>query len=221
MKTIVKKALLIIMFLQLLLFPSALIVKGGHTIISSRVSLISDITINSYPNFFRPNTTQFSLNATVEILNRDDKNQSIIESSDVSPMVNLNASLVNQSLGLEVLIISHETIMEYSYLPGITVEKHPMIFYFNQTDLPYLPDGNYTFWRPINMVTQTSEITPGEALLAIIHMNSGIMNITYTQFYYNPTEQTNFLFVLPLSILMLIILEIHSKKRKRRNRIAK
>ena len=215
MKAMVKKMLLIIMFLQLLLFPSALIVKGEHTIISSRVSLISDITINSYPNFFRPNTTQFSLNATVEILNRDDKNQSVIESSDISPKVCINASFVNQSLRLEIRGISHETIMDYSYLPGITVENHPMIFYINQTDLHYLPDGNYTFWRPINMVTQISDMTPGEALIAIIHMNSGIMNITYTQFDYNPTQQSNFSISLPLSMLLLVILVIHKKKKRK------
>ncbi|MHA1219832.1 MAG: hypothetical protein ACTSSN_04215 [Candidatus Heimdallarchaeaceae archaeon] len=216
MKAMVKKMLLIIMFLQLLLFPSALIVKGEHTIISSRVSLISDITINSYPNFFIPDTTQFSLNATVEILNRDDKNQSVTESSDMSPKVYLNASFVNQSLGLEIRTISHGTIMDYSYLPGITVENHPMIFYINQTDLHYLPDGNYTFWRPIIMVTQISDLTPGEALIAIIHMNSGIMNITYTQFDYHPTEQSNFSIFFPLSILLLVTLVIYKNRKRKR-----
>lgn len=215
MRTSAKTTIMLFVFLQLLLLPNISNVEGEYTVISSRVSLISDISINSHPNFFLPNTTQFTLNATVEILNRDDQNQSVIESSDISPKVFLNASFVNQSLELEVRKISNPSVTIYSYLPGITVEVNPMIFYINQTGLPFLPDGNYTFWRPINMGTQLSNMTPGDAFEVILHMSSGAMNITYIPFDYTVSEYTALSIIFPITTLLVVPLLIYGNLKRK------
>ncbi len=214
MKHSVKKITISLALLQLLILSNIASVEGEYTIVSSRVSLISDISINSYPNLLKPNTTQFSLNATVEILNRDDQNQTLIESS-TSPYVFLNVSFVNQSLELTVRSIGSGSVETCSYPPGITVEVHPMIFYVNQTDLPYLPDGNYTFWRPIYIETLFYNTTLGDAYEAILQMSSGVMNITYIPFDYIIPEYKPLSIVLPLTSIIVALLMICKCKKKK------
>ncbi|UJG43303.1 MAG: hypothetical protein K9W46_13135 [Candidatus Heimdallarchaeum endolithica] len=80
-----------------------------------------------------------------------------------------------------------------TYSPGITIENHSLKFYVNQTDLTYLPDGNYTLWRPIN---------EGEELPAIIIIKSGIINITYSSFGNQETEAVSFSLLSPLMLFL-------------------
>ncbi len=214
MKLSVKKITITLVLFQLLILSNIASVEGEYTIVSSRVSLISDISINSFPSIIRPNTTQFSLNATVEVLNRDDQNRTVIEPNTI-PYVFLNVSLVNQSLELEVYAFDSGSVESRSFIPGITVEVHPMIFYVNQTDLPYLPDGNYTFWRPINIETPFYNTTPGDAYEAILRMSSGEMNITYIPFDYTIPEYTALSLAFPLTMVTIIIFILYIKKRKR------
>ena len=97
----VKKITMVFVLLHLLILINIASVGGEITSISSRVSLLSDFSINSFPIIFRPNTTQFSLNVSAEILNRDDQNLTVFQPNTI-PYVRLNVSLVNQSLELDV-----------------------------------------------------------------------------------------------------------------------
>jgi len=209
----VKKITIVFVVLHLLILANPASVEGGTTTISSRVSMLSDFSINSFPNIFRPNTTQFSLNVSVEILNRDVQNLTVFQPNTI-PYVRLNVSLVNQSLELDVRGFDTGSVDIDSYSPGITTEVHPMILYVNQSDLPYLPDGNYTFWRPITFETSSYTLIHGEALEAVLRMSSGVMNITYIEFDYTQTEQTVLSIVFPLTTT-ITILAIYQKRRKK------
>lgn len=202
------KFLVITLIIYTLFLPSVLSVKGEESIIASRISEISEISVIHDSGYNKPNTTLFGITVTVEILNKDAENQTVTESSDYYPKVFINASLENQSLEFERIGLAHATVMRYTYQPGITVEYDYVMFYINQTDLAQLPDGNYTLGRPINTASQWLNITAGEVLLTTIKVTSGEVNITYMDFDYNPTEVTSFSFIFPIVFLSLFSLMV-------------
>lgn len=192
-------------------------VSGNHPVITSRIPEVSEITVIADP-YNKPSSTLFGIGVTVEILNRAEEDQTVVELSDFYPKVIIHATLSNQTLVIGPLSIAHATIMRYSYAPGITVEHSYVKFYVNQSGLSQPPDGNYTLWRPINTGYFVNNITTLE-LPASIKMNSGIMNVTYIEFDYNPTEQTHVSFALPLISALLIyslILKIQKKNSNKR-----
>lgn len=184
------KFLTITLIFQILLLPISS-VNGYQPVIDSRVSKINEITPNiSGP--YQPNSTLFGIEVEVEILNRDNKSQTVIELTDLNSYAFINASFVNQSLQLDLLSYGAAIIRQYSYKPGITTEYNLMKFYINQSGLTYLPDGNYTLWRPILFINSSGNITEGESLSTIISINDGNMNITYGSFNYQvPIEDDN------------------------------
>ncbi len=226
MNKILEKFLIVSILIPMLIFPTALSVNGDQPVIASRISRISYITVITDPDFYRSNNTLFGIEAEVEILNRDTENQTVIELSDLTSKVLINASFVNQSLEIKQRVYAHATIMHYSYQPGITVEHAFIKFYINQTGLFHLPDGNYTLWRPIYIGTvfNPDDITPGEQLITVITMASGVMNITHSLFDITeqpteqPTDEAKFspifslVFISLSSYVFIVIL-----RRKRRN----
>ncbi len=209
------KFLAISLIVFTLLLPCVLVVEGEESTIASRVSEISEVSElhNSY--FSKPNTTLFGINVTVEILNKETENQTVTEISDYLPKVIINASLENQSLEFERLGYVHSTVMKHTYQPGITVEYSYVMFYINQTDLDQLPDGNYTLWRPINTAYQWLNTTKAEVLLTTINVSSGVLNITYIEFDYNPTEVTSISFIFPIVFFLLFSLMVANNTRKK------
>ena len=69
----------------IVVFPSELLVSGDKPVIASRVSEIIDITISTEPDYYKPNNTVFCIESKVEILNRDNKTQTVIEQADCYP----------------------------------------------------------------------------------------------------------------------------------------
>ncbi|UJG43287.1 MAG: hypothetical protein K9W46_13055 [Candidatus Heimdallarchaeum endolithica] len=189
MPKLLGKLLILILLLPILIFHCVLSIKGSQPVLFSRISEITEITISeSTDNPLFENYTAFKIEAEVEILNRADENQTVI-SPDLKLMI--NATLFNQSLKLVVEAMGSCMVTYDTYSPGITIENHFLKFYINQTDLTYLPDGNYTLWRPIN---------EGEELPTIIIIKSGIMNITYSSFGNQETEAVNFSLLSPLML---------------------
>ncbi|MCE7747790.1 MAG: hypothetical protein GPJ51_05295 [Candidatus Heimdallarchaeota archaeon] len=213
------KFLTISLIVLTLLFPYTMVVEGEESTIASRISEISEVSVlhNSY--FSEPNTTLFGINVTVEILNKEAENQTVTEISDYIPKVFINASLENQSLEFERLGYVHSTVMKYTYQPSITVEYSYVVFYINQTDLPYLPNGNYTLWRPINTAYQWLNTTKAEVLMTIITVTSGVLNITYPSFNYGPTDNVTFSSISSLVFLSLCLYPIIRFRRRRKPRI--
>lgn len=194
-------------------------VNGDQPVIASRISEIIYITVISDPDYYKPNNTFFGIAVEVEILNRGKENQSVIELADFFPKAFINASFVNQSLEIDQIAHAHETVMHYSYQSGITVESELIRFYINQTDLSHLPDGNYTLWRPIDMGSNFYDITPGEQLITVITMASGIMNITYSLFDITEqsTDEVKFspLFSLAfISLFSYVVIVFFTRKRR-------
>lgn len=226
MNKLLEKFLIVSIIIPMFILPTVLSVNGDQPVIASRISRIIYITVIADPDFYKPNITVFGIEVDVEILNRDTENQTVIELSDFTTKVLINASFVNQSLVIEQIIYAHATIMHYSYQPGITVEHDLILFYINQTGLSHLPDGNYTLWRPIDIGTvfNPNDITPGEQLITVITMKSGIMNITHSYFDIaeQPTEQPTDEAKFPL-IFSLVFISLSSYvvivilRRKRRN----
>ena len=191
-------------------------VSGNLPVIASRISEVREFAVIT-DLYNKPNSTLFGIGVTVEILNRVEENQTVVELSDFYPKVFINATLSNQTLVFDPLMIAHATIMRYSYAPGITVENSYVKFYINQSGLSQPQDGNYTLWRPINTGYIVNNITSLE-LPALIKLNSGIMNVTYIEFDYYPTEQTNFSFALPLLSILLICTVIFAIRKKNSNK---
>ncbi len=219
MNQLLEKFLIVTIIIPILIFPTVLSVNGDQPVIASRISEIIYITVISDPDYYKPDNTFFGIEVEVEILNRDTENQSVIELSDFSPKVFINASFVNQSLEIEQIVYAHATIIHYSYQPSITVEYALIRFYINQTDLSHLPDGNYTLWRPIDMGSNFNDITPGEQLLTVITTKSGIMNITYSFFDIDnqPTDEVKFPLIFSLAFISLFsCVVIVFLRRKRR-----
>ena len=183
----------------IVVFPSELMVSGDKPVIASRISEIIDVSVITDPDYYKPNNTVFGIETEVEILNRDTKNQTVVEAADCYPKVNLNATLVDQSLEIDRISYCMDMFTMYYYQPNITVEYDLMMFYINQTGLSYLPDGNYTLWRYIRYGSAIDIYgTPGEILLTFISMNSGIMNVTYSYFDNPHTNGTSLTTTFPL-----------------------
>jgi len=181
------KFLITSVIMCIVVFPGETLVSGEKPVIASRISEIIDVTVITDPDYYKPNTTLFGIDSEVEILNRDNETQTVIEQADCYPKVDLNATLVDQSLEIERIGACMDMFTWYYYQPNITVEYDLMMFYINQTGLSHLPDGNYTLWRYIEYGSPAAGIgTPGEILLTFINMNSGIMNVTYSYFDDNP-----------------------------------
>ena len=204
----------------IVVFPSDLVVSGDKPIIASRISEIIEVTVITDPDYYKPNTTLFRIETEVEILNRDTKNQTVVEDAVCYPKVNLNATLVNQSLEIDRISSCMDMFAMYYYQPNITVEYDFMRFYINQTCLSHLPDGNYTLWRYIEFGSAAVGIgTPGEILLTSISMNSGIMNVTYSYFDNPHTNEVSLTLMYPImfSIFFLAIFpQIAAIYRKRK-----
>lgn len=185
--------------------------------IYTRVSLISEITINDEIDYAKPNTTVFSLNAEVEILNTEKENQTIIDPYNAYPKVSINASINNSSLSLEIYSISLDTIEFYTYKPGITKENNLMILYINQTGLTEFPDGSYIFWRQIYIGTSIADMYEGKAISTNISIVAGVMNISYGSFEgkENPTEEIKYLWGTMTTMMMI---GIYVRKQKMNNR---
>ncbi|MHA1304153.1 MAG: hypothetical protein ACTSQE_00210 [Candidatus Heimdallarchaeaceae archaeon] len=113
---------------------------------------------------------------------------------DCYPKILINATFLNQSLKFDPLVYCHAIFVTYTYQLGITVEYEFIMFYINQTGLSQLPDGNYTLWRPIG---------DGDALPAIITMNSGNIDITYYSFDNPHTDKVTLSVIFPLLSIAL------------------
>ena len=218
---LLRKFLITSVIMCIVVFPSDLVVSGDKPIIASRISEIIEVTVITDPDYYKPNTTFFGIETEVEILNRDTKNQTVIEAADCYPKVNLNATLVDQSLEIKRISSCMDMFTVYFYQPNITVESDFLRFYINQTGLSYLPDGNYTLWRYIEYGSAAVGIgTPGEMLLTFISMNSGIMNITYSYFDNPHTIEISLTLMFPIMFpiaFLAIFPQIATiyKKRKR------
>ena len=203
----------------IVVFPSEILAIGDKPVIASRISEIIEVTVITDPDYYKPNTTLFRIETEVEILNRDTKNQTVVEDAICYPKVNLNATLVNQSLEIDRMGSCMDMFAMYYYQPNITVEYDFMRFYINQAGLSHLPDGNYTLWRYIEFGSAVVDGTPGEILLTFISMNSGIMNVTYSYFdnpHINGTSLTNmFPLFIPIAFLAIFsqIAAIYKKRK--------
>lgn len=221
-----EKFLTVIIIIQMLLLP-ILSIDGVQSVIASRVSEIIEVTPDvSGP--YQPDSTLFGIEVEVEILNRDNENQTVIELTDLNSDVFINASFVNQSLHIDQLSYGAAIITRYSYQPGIAVEFDLVKFYINQSGLSQLPDGNYTLWRPIFIEIASGNITAGETLLTIFSMTAGVMKITYSSFDYQPTDENqntdgqpsdevNLQLLVPLVFILLLsyVSVIYRRKKSR------
>ncbi len=220
-----EKFLIVTIIIQLFLFTNVVSVYAEQPVIASRIAVISEISIIIYSNAnYDPNSSLFSINTMVEILNRDDKNQTVTELADCYPKVQIIASFANQSLGIVPIRICLDMGTYYSYPPGITKEYETIMFYINQTGLTQLPDGNYTLGRPINTASSLGYVDPAEVLLTNISVNADIMNIAYPNFtnitnYTIPenhnTDEVSFPLAISLVIISLITYTINIFKRRR------
>ena len=209
------KFLVVTLITSILIFPSVLSVSGDEPIIASRISEITEISVITDPNYNKPNTTLFSNNVTVEILNRDDENQTVTEVADCYPKVCINASFVNQSLELGPIALCDDLGTDFTYSPNITTEYEIVRFYINQSGLSQLPDGNYTLGRPINTASKYGVGEPAEVLLTFIRVISGAINITYTNFTIQTPPEVSLAFSSQLVTIFLISSAILVIKRKR------
>jgi hypothetical protein len=176
-----KRYLIVFFIVYLFTLTNVQAVKGEQPVISSRISEITEIVVNSKPSIERPQSTEFIIKVKTEILNRDDENHSITVAADCYPKVWIKAEFDNDSLELEQIIWCSDLSKIYIYPPGITEEVEGLNFYINQTGLSHLPDGNYTLHRTI---------PEGVQYKTEIIANSGLIKIIYHSFYYNRTEET-------------------------------
>ncbi|MCE7739021.1 MAG: hypothetical protein GPJ50_06560 [Candidatus Heimdallarchaeota archaeon] len=213
---LLRKFLITSVIICIVVFPSELVVSGEKPVIASRISEIIEVAVITDPDYYKPNATLFGIETEVEILNRDTKNQTVVEVAICYPKVHFKATLVDQSLEIERISSCLDMSAMYSYQPNITVEYDFMRFYINQTGLSHLPDGNYTLNRYIEYGSSTVNGTPGEMLLTYISMNSGIMNVTYNYFDNPHTNEVSLTVMFPIAFLAITsqIAAIY-KKRKR------
>jgi len=196
---LLRKFLITSVIICIVVFPSVLVASGDKPVIASRISEIIGVTVITDPDYYKPNNTLFCIESEVEILNRDNKTQTVIEAADCYPKVYLNATLVDQSLEIERISSCMDMFTVYFYQPNITVEYDFLMFYINQTGLSHLPDGNYTLWRCIEYGSAAVGIgTPGEMLLTFISMDSGIMNVTYSYFDNPHTNEVSLTLMYPI-----------------------
>jgi len=214
MNKIARNFLVISIIFCVLVSPFVLIVRGEQSKIVSRISDVSEITIIQDSELNKPNTTLFRMNLTVEILNKDIENQTVTELSDDYPKSAIKVTFENTSLELELILYVHLTIMRYTYVTGITTEYDSLYFYINQFNLTQLPDGNYTVWRPINTAYPLINSTTAEMLFTIIHVSSGELNISYSEFDYYPTEVTSMSVITVIVVSAMLSLMGMIKRRK-------
>ncbi len=181
--------LTLLLLLSIILFPLSS-TEAYTPIMASRISNITEILADiSGP--YQPNSTLFSIEVEVEILNRDYGYQKIIEFTDLNSDVFINASFTNQSYQLEQILYGPAVISRHSYVSGITVEYDLLEFYINQADLNQLPDGNYTLWRPFMIELSDGNYSEGESLSTFISVANGTNEITYPIFTDIPTPTSN------------------------------
>ncbi len=210
-----KKILIGITIIQLLLFSNMIQANGDIPVIASRISKISEIKVVDDPGYFVPNHTHFSFDVEVEILNRDDENQTVVEVPDCYPKVRVYASLVNQSIELTPIRHCYSMVTYFTYLPSITTECEVVRLYINQSGLSHLPDGNYALDRPINTASKYGAGELAEVLLTFFQMISGIINITFTNFTVLTLPEETFAFSIQLTTIFLISIAILVVRRKR------
>lgn len=211
-----EKYLIVLIMIPLLLFSSIFSVNGEVPVIASRVSKINEnIDIIISGDHYNPNKTLFEMSLEVEILNRDNKNQTVIELDIPEYVVQINASFVNQSLELEQLGMVIDEGASYIYPSGITKENGSILFYINQSGLSQLPDGNYTLWRPINTASSLGWVAPAEVLLTNITVISGVMNIYYADFviYTLPELSSEISIVLVITLLISCAILVVNRRR--------
>jgi len=126
------------------------------------------------------------------------------------------AKFVNQSLEFEVMAIAFAQVKRCSYQSGITAENDYVVFYINQANMTQLPDGNYT--RPIFWESPELSIVTGETLQTNITVTFGIVNITYTNFNYQSTDNVTFSNISSPVILSLCLYLIIRFRRRRKSR---
>lgn len=209
------KFLVITLIISTLIFPSALSVTGDVSIIASRISEITEISVITGPESNKPNTTLFGINVTVEILNRDDENQTVVECADCYPKVCINASFVNQSLEMSPIAMCMNSVTYFTYPPSITTEYEVITFYINQSGLSQLPDGNYTLGRPINTASKYGAGEPAEELLTTIQIIAGAINITYPNFTNQTLPEVSLAFTTQFVVIALLSSAIFVVRRKR------
>jgi hypothetical protein len=210
-----EKSLIVLIILQLLLFSNALSVHGELPVIASRVSVITEISVILYSGDIHPNKTLFSIDVVVEILNRDDEDQTVIDLDDCYPKAYINASFANQSLVIEPIGLCLNEGMFYNYRPGITREYETTEFYINQSSLTQLPDGNYSLLRPINTASKLGYVDPAEILLTNITVTSGTMNFSYPYFeiYSIPEISTELTITLAVAFLLSCAILVVRRRR--------
>jgi len=210
------KFLVIGIFIPILVFPSILSAHVYLPLVASRVSKINEIVVVPNPDFHVPNVTFYGIDVDVEILNRADENQTVVELAILDPKVFIEVKFVNQSLEFEAIAIGFTQIKRYSYQSGITAENDYVVFYINQSNMTQLPDGNYTLYRPIFWESPELSIVTGETLQTNITVTSGIVNITYANFNYQSTDNVSFSNISSLVILSLCLYPIIRFRRRRR-----
>jgi len=211
-----ERYLIALIIIPLLLFSSVFSVYGEVPVIASRVSKINEnIDIINSGDHYNPNKILFEMSLEAETLNRDDENQTVIELYIPEYVVQINASLVNQSLELEQLGLVLNEGASYTYPPGITKENGSILFYINQSGLSQLPDGNYTLWRPINTASSLGWVDPAEVLLTNITVISGAMNISYADFVIYTLSELSSEITISLVITFLISCAILVVNRRR------
>ncbi|MCE7739773.1 MAG: hypothetical protein KAU62_08650 [Candidatus Heimdallarchaeota archaeon] len=213
------KILVISIFIPILVFSSILSAQGYLPVIASRVSKINEIVVIPNPDYNVPNVTFYGIDVSVEILNRADENQTVVELSILDPKVFIGATFVNQSLEFGAIAIGFAQVKRYSYQSGITAENDYVVFYINQANMTQLPDGNYTLYRPIFWESPELSIVAGETLQTNITVTSGIVNITYANFNYQSTDNVTFSNISSLVFLSLCLYPIIRFRRRRKPRI--
>lgn len=212
------KLLVISIFIPILVFPSIFSAHGYLPVIASRVSKINEIVVIPNPDFHIPNVTLYGIDVDVEILNRADENQTIVELAILDPKVFIDAKFVNQSLEFKAVAIGFNQVKRYSYQSGITAENDYVVFYINQANMTQLPDGNYILYRPIFWESPELSIVAGETLQTNITVTSSIVNITYANFNYQSTDNVTFTNTSSLVILSLCLYPIIRFRRRRKSR---
>ncbi|TET77635.1 MAG: hypothetical protein E3J43_05630 [Candidatus Heimdallarchaeota archaeon] len=213
------KILFLGILIPILVFPSILSSHGYLPVIASRVSKINEIVVIPNPDYNVPNVTLYGIDVDVEILNRADENQTIVELAILDPKVFIDATFVNQSLEFEAVAIGFNQVKRYSYQSGITTENDYVVFYINQANMTQLPDGNYTLYRPIFWESPELSFAPGETLQTNVTVTSSIVNITYPSFNYDPTDNVTFSSISSLVFLSLCLYPIIRFRRRRKLRI--
>ena len=210
------KLLITSTIIPILIFSNFLSVQGFQTVIASRISKINDIIVIPNPDYQIPNVTYFGIDVEVEILNREEENQTVVELAIQDPKIIIEATFTNQSLEYGAIVIAFPQIKRYSYLPGITIETDYLVFYIFQENMTQLPDGNYILYRPIFWETTNQTIVAGEMLKTNFTVTSGVVDIIYANFTNdNPTDNVTFSGTAFLAFVLLYLYPMIRLRRKK------